>query len=112
MALAGLTTEQARLALAEHGRNQLPSRDHKTRWQLVLGLFREPMLVLLLVAAGLYTAFGDLGEAIALAISVVAIVAITLVQERRTERALDALRELSSPHARVLRDGAWQRIDS
>lgn len=112
MALAGLTTEQARLALAEHGRNQLPSRDHKTRWQLVLGLFREPMLVLLLVAAGLYTAFGDLGEAIALAISVVAIVAITLVQERRTERALDALRELSSPHARVLRDGAWQRIDA
>ncbi|MEP6860365.1 MAG: cation-translocating P-type ATPase [Deltaproteobacteria bacterium] len=110
--LSGLTTETARRRLAEVGPNELPSHDRRTRWQLVLGIVREPMLLLLLVATGLYVAFGDLAEAAALGVSVLVIVAITLVQERRTERALDALRELASPRARVLRDGAWREIDA
>jgi Ca2+-transporting ATPase len=80
--------------------------------QQIAGLAREPMLLLLLAATGLYVAFGDLAEAIALAVSVVFIVIITLLQERRTERALDALRELASPHARVLRDGEWASLDA
>ena len=70
------------------------------------------MLLLLLIATGIYVAFGDLAEAGALGVSVFAIIGITLIQERRTERALDALRELASPHARVLRDGAWSEIDA
>jgi Ca2+-transporting ATPase len=70
------------------------------------------MLLLLLVATGIYAAFGDLAEAGALGVSVLAIIGITLLQERRTERALEALRELASPHARVLRDGVWRDLDT
>lgn len=70
------------------------------------------MLVLLLVATSLYVALGDIAEAAALGCSVLIIVAITLLQERRTERALDALRELASPRARVLRDGQWFDVDA
>src|SRR6185436_4103836 len=92
--MTGLTSEVARRCLAEVGKNELPSRDRRTRWQLVIGVVREPMLLLLLCA------------------SVIAIIAITLLQERRSERALDALRELASPHARVLRDGAWRDLDA
>jgi P-type Ca2+ transporter type 2C len=108
----GLSSDLARRRLADVGRNELPSHDRRTRRQLVWNVVREPMLILLLIATGLYVAFGDLAEAAALGVSVLAIVAITVVQERRTERALDALRELASPHARVLRDGAWRSLDA
>lgn len=108
---SGLTTAVARTRLAEVGRNEVPSHDRRTGLQLIGEVLREPMLILLLVATGLYVAFGDRAEAAALGVSVLAIIAITFIQEHRTERALDALRELASPHARVLRDGAWQDID-
>jgi len=109
---SGLTTALARQRLAEVGPNELPGADRRTRWQLVFDVVREPMLLLLLVATGLYVVFGDVAEAAALGVSVLVIIAITLVQERRTERALDALRELASPRARALRDGAWSDLNA
>jgi len=109
--LTGLTSTLARARLAEVGRNELPSQDRRTGIQLVGSVLREPMLLLLLLATALYWIFGDLAEAAALGVSVLAIIAITLVQERRSERALDALRELASPRCRVLRDGNWRELD-
>jgi Ca2+-transporting ATPase len=88
----------------------MPQADRRTRWQLVFDVIREPMLLLLLVATALYVTFGDLAEAGALGVSVLVIISITLVQERRTERALYALREMASPRARVLRDGEWRNV--
>jgi len=111
MTLTGLTTTDAQKRAVLVGRNELPSAEHRTHWQIVGAVLREPMLLLLLVATGLYVAFGDITEAGALGVSVLAIVTITLLQERRSERALDALRELASPHCRVLRDGAWSELD-
>ena len=108
----GLSSAVARTRLAEVGRNELPSHDRRTRIQMIVGVFREPMLLLLLLATGLYVVFGDVAEAATLGASVLAIVAITLLQERRSERALDALRELASPRCRVLRDGVWQDLDA
>ncbi|MGE0395309.1 MAG: cation-translocating P-type ATPase [Kofleriaceae bacterium] len=108
----GLTSEVASELLAEVGPNELPSHDRRSLARVIGGIAREPMLLLLAVATGLYIAFGDLAEAIALGLSVVIIVAITVFQERRTERALDALRELASPRAKVLRDGEWRDIDA
>lgn len=108
----GLTSAEAARALAKHGRNELPSKEHRGIGRVVLGVIREPMLLMLVVAMGLYVAFGDLAEAGALVVSVIAIVVITVFQERRTERALDALRELATPRVRVLRDGAWSTIDA
>jgi Ca2+-transporting ATPase len=73
-------------------------------------VLREPMFLLLIAAAGIYVALGDLGEAAVLAASVVAMIGITVVQERKAERALEALRDLSSPRALVIRDGEKRRI--
>ena len=77
---------------------------------IVLHVLGEPMFLLLIGAAAIYVVLGDLREAMVLAVSVVVIIAITVVQERRAERALEALRDLSSPRALVIRDGERRRI--
>jgi len=71
---------------------------------------REPMFLLLVAASTVYLVLGDVREALVLAASIVVVMAITVLQERKAERALEALRELSSPRALVLRDGEPQRI--
>ena len=76
----------------------------------MLEVLREPMFLLLIAAAAVYVVLGDAGEALVLAASVAVIIAITVTQERRAEHALEALRELSSPRALVVRDGERQRI--
>ena len=102
----GLTAAEAARRLAADGPNALPTSERRTALRLALDVVREPMFVLLLAAGGLYVAFGDVQEALTLLGFVVIVMAITIVQEGRTERALDALRDLSSPRAQVLRDGA------
>ncbi|HEY5920281.1 MAG TPA: cation-translocating P-type ATPase [Kofleriaceae bacterium] len=109
--IGGLTTAEAARRLSE-GRNELPSPDRRSAIGHLGGVLREPMVLLLLIASALYVMFGDVAEAAALGVSVLAIIVITIAQERRTERALDALRELASPHAQVLRDGRWLDIDA
>jgi Ca2+-transporting ATPase len=106
----GLGSAEASARLAADGPNALPRATTHGVAALALSVLREPMFVLLLMAAGIYLALGDLGDALVLAASIVAILAITVVQERRTQRALEALGELSSPHALVLRDGVEKRI--
>lgn len=108
----GLTSEVAQRRLAEVGPNALPERDRRSLARVVVGIAREPMLLLLAAATSLYIVFGDLAEAAALGGSVLVIITITVFQERRTERALDALRELASPRSRVLRDGQWRDLDA
>jgi Ca2+-transporting ATPase len=76
----------------------------------VLQLAREPMLLLLVATSAIYLVIGDLHEALVLAASILVVIAITVLQERKAERALEALRDLSSPRALVLRDGRPQRI--
>ena len=64
----------------------------------------------LLAAAGLYLLLGDLQESLSLALMVLVVIGLTLYQEGRTERAIQALRDLSSPRARVIRDGQAQTV--
>jgi Ca2+-transporting ATPase len=78
--------------------------------RLALEVLREPMLLLLCAAAAVYLVIGDLAEALILSASVVVVIAISVGQRARTERALEALRDLSSPRARVVRDSAQARI--
>ncbi|MFN0250055.1 MAG: cation-translocating P-type ATPase [Kofleriaceae bacterium] len=108
----GLTSEVARARLRQVGLNALPSRDRRSLFRVIASVAREPMLLLLAVATALYLGLGDRIEASALGASVLVIITITVLQERRTERALDALRELASPRAKVLRDGSWHDIDT
>ena len=109
-ATTGLTTAQARARLAAEGPNTLPVSRRDTFAAIVLEVAREPMFLLLIAAAAIYLVLGDLREALVLAASVVVVGAITAAQRRKTERALEALRDLASPRASVLRDGGAMRI--
>src|SRR5678815_2843360 len=106
----GLATSDARKLLAEVGPNALGVDGQAAWWRTLLGVVREPMVLMLLVCAGVYVVFGDITEALILGASVVLVVVISLVQEGRTERALQALRDLSSPVASVRRDGRAVRV--
>ena len=105
--MQGLTSEEAAARLRRDGPNTLPQAGRRQGLDIVLSVLREPML-LLLIAAGVYVLLGDAQEAAALAASVLLVIGITVYQEFKSERALQALRELGSPRARVLRDGEPQ----
>ncbi|MBI3382441.1 MAG: cation-translocating P-type ATPase [Aquabacterium sp.] len=108
--LTGLSEAQAAERLHQHGPNELPQAARRTGWRIAAELLREPMLQLLAAAGGIYLVLGDVGEACMLLAFVVLSMLISLVQESRTERVLEALRDLSSPRALVLRGGERKRI--
>ena len=101
----GLSSSEAAARLARDGPNLLPQPEQRAWWAIILNILREPMLLLLVSATAVYLLLGDPGEAAVLGASVVIVIALTAYQEQKSERALQALRELSSPRARVLRDG-------
>ncbi len=107
---AGLSAAQAAQRLAEDGANALPGGQRRSLLSIAAETVREPMFLLLLAAGTLYLVFGDLREGLTLFGFVVVTVALTLYQEGRTERAIEALRDLTSPRALVIRDGQPQRI--
>jgi Ca2+-transporting ATPase len=108
--LHGLSTAEAQARLAREGPNELPRGDRRTLWRIVFEVLREPMLALLLAAGAIYLALGNREEAIILLVFASLSVVITVVQEARTERVLEALRDLASPRALVIRDGVQKRI--
>ena len=107
---AGLTAAEAAARLAHEGPNELPAARPRGLRDVVRDVVREPMFMLLGAAAGIYLLIGDVHEAMVLLASVFVVMAITIYQERKSERALEALRDLSSPRALVMRDGAALRI--
>ncbi len=107
---AGLSAAEAARRLAAEGPNALPADGPKSGAAIALGVLREPMFALLVATALVYLLLGDLHEAIVLAASIVVVIVIAVVQERKAERALEALRDLSSPRALVRRDGEVRRI--
>ena len=111
-ARTGLSGDEARRRLGADGPNSLPSQGRHSLPAIIWEVVREPMFLLLVAAGVLYLVMGSLGDAAMLLGFVFAVMGITIVQERRTERALDALRDLASPRALVLRDGQQQRISA
>jgi Ca2+-transporting ATPase len=106
----GLTRQEATRRLAADGPNDLPRPPQRTTWRIAYEVAREPMFQLLAAAAAIYLVLGDVSEAAVLLAFVAVTVAITLVQERRTERVLEALHDMTSPRALVWRDGRRERL--
>lgn len=106
----GLSAAEAARRLRADGPNLLPGGQRRSLWTMARETLREPMFLLLLGAASLYLLIGDLQEGLTLLGAVLASLALTLYQEGKTERAVEALRDLSSPRALVLRDGVPQRV--
>ena len=110
VANAGLSLAEAARRLASEGPNALPGSHRRTLLSIALETVREPMFLLLLAAGTLYLVFGDLQEGLTLFGFVLVTLGLTLYQEGKTERAIEALRDLTSPRALVIRDGQPQRI--
>ena len=106
----GLPENEAAARLKAEGPNTLPQADRRTLIRIILEILREPMFALLLGAAVIYLLLGDLKEAIVLGLFACTSVFIAVIQESRTERVLESLRDLTSPRALVIRDGAEKRI--
>ena len=108
--IQGLTEQEVLEHLAQDGYNELPSAQKRTFFHIILDVVKEPMFILLILCGLLYLVLGDLQEALMLMGFVFVIMGIELYQEQKTERALEALRDLSSPRALVIRDGEQRRI--
>ncbi len=108
--LPGLTQVEAARRLEADGFNEIPAQNRRSALAMVAGVLREPMLLLLLATGAIYLALGTLGEALMLLVGVFLVIAIELYQEHKTERALEALRDLTSPRALVIRDAQPWRI--
>jgi len=106
----GLPENEAAARLKAEGPNTLPQADRRTLIRIILEILREPMFALLLGAAVIYLLLGDLKEAIVLGLFACTSVFIAVIQESRTERVLESLRDLTSPRALVIRDGIEKRI--
>ncbi len=102
----GLSSAEARVRLEQEGYNELPSTRQRSTFAIAVEVAREPMFLLLIVSVAIYLGLGDLREALVLSLSLFVIFGITIFQERKTERALEALRDLSSPR------GARRYFDS
>ena len=109
-ATEGLSAEEADRRLRAEGPNELPSAKPRTWLEIAVEVVREPMLLLLLAAGSVNFLLGEPTDGAILLSFVVVVMAITFYQERKTERSIEALRDLSSPRALVIRDGAQCRI--
>jgi Ca2+-transporting ATPase len=106
----GLSTEEAVRRQTQYGLNQLEEAPGITFWQMLYEQFNNFVVILLIVAALISAALGDLEEAAAIMAIVVLNATLGVVQERRAEQALAALKKLAAPEAHVLRDGRRQTV--
>jgi P-type Ca2+ transporter type 2C len=106
----GISETEALRRLERDGANVLAQAGVRTPLRIVLEVLREPMLALLIGGGLVYLALGSVGDAAILLVFACLSVLITVVQETRTERVLEALRDLSSPRALVVREGVRRRI--
>ncbi|GFO61545.1 ATPase [Geomonas silvestris] len=107
---AGLTGAEAARRLAAHGPNLLSSSQRISPWRILLEQFKNVLIIILLLAAGLSIFLGHAVESAAIAVIVAFAALLGFFQEYRAERALEALREMAAPTARVLRDGEDREI--
>ena len=116
---AGLSSQEAQQRLGQYGENKLAEKKKKTNLQRFLEQFKDAMIIILLLAAAVsfvVACFGhdpmEFFEPLLILLIVVLNAVLGMVQEAKAEKALDALKNMSAPHARVLRDGKEQVIDA
>lgn len=106
----GLSEAEVFERLKIHGYNELPSAKPKNIWRIAMEVMKEPMFILLISCGLLYIIIGDYKEGSILLSTISIIIIITFYQYQKTEKALEALKKLSSPRVLVIRDGKEIRI--
>jgi len=107
---SGLSSVEAAERLKSHGYNELMAGKRRSVFRIAFEVVREPMFALLIAGGTVYLILGDLMEAVLLLGFASLSIVITIVQESRSERVLEALRNLASPRAMVIRDGGRVQI--
>ena len=111
-AYGGLTTGEAQTLQEKFGKNELTGNKKESFFIKVLHIICEPMFLLLLVAAVIYFFLGEPRDGAVMLIFVVGIIGIDVIQEWKTDKTLNALKDLSAPHITVIRDGEEKTIAS
>lgn len=101
----GISVERAEERLKEHGYNELRERDKASVWELFLEAFKDPLVIILLLAAVVQIFMGEFAESVIIFIVLVLNAVLGVVQTKKAEGSLAALRELSAPNAKVIRGG-------
>jgi Ca2+-transporting ATPase len=110
--LKGLTEAQVKENLEKYGFNELPSEKKRSIFFILVKVLKEPMLLLLLASGLIYLLLGDIKDSLILLSFIFLMIGMTFYQERKTQRALESLKDLASPMAYVLRNGLRERIKS
>jgi Ca2+-transporting ATPase len=106
----GLSAAEAAGRLARFGPNELLERDRKPTWRLFVEQFTNTMIIVLMIAALVTALIGELKDTVVIMAIVILNGVIGFIQEFRAERAMAALKQMTSPSARVLRDGEVELI--
>ena len=108
--LEGLTSEQAKKLQEQFGKNELATVKKQSFISKVIHIVLEPMFLLLIVASIIYFILGEPRDGVIMLIFVIGIISIEIIQEWKTDKTLNALKDLSAPHVIVIRDGKEQTI--
>lgn len=110
--IQGLTSEQVRIAREKYGLNKLAYKKGNTVLDTLKRIGKDPMIILLFVAASIYFISGQTGDGIFLSVAIVFQTSISLYQYSRSKNALEKLKDLSQPHCKVIRNGRVEEIKS
>ncbi len=108
----GLTNEEVKIAQEKHGKNLLISEKKENFLFKILDVLKEPMFLLLLFAASIYFILGEPRDGTIMLIFVIGVIGIDVIQEWKTDKTLKALKDLSAPHIKVIRNGSEITIKS
>jgi len=108
----GLTNEEVKALQLKYGKNELTSQKKESFVKKVLHIISEPMFLLLMIAAVIYFILGEPRDGMIMLIFVIGIISIDVIQEWKTDKTLNALKDLSAPHINVLRDSKETQIAS
>lgn len=108
----GLSSSQAKEHQEKYGLNELKQEESKSTLQMFLDNFKDPMVIILLIVAGIQIALGEVFESAVILAIVILSAVITVIQEKKAAESLESLRNLSSPSATVIRDGKQQSIEA
>ncbi|MEO4054443.1 cation-translocating P-type ATPase [Solibacillus sp. CAU 1738] len=106
----GLSNEEVQLRLERDGYNEIEDQAKVSTWKLFLETFKDPMVIVLLVAAGVQILLGEVVESVIIFIVILVNSVISVVQTRKAESSLEALRDMSAPSAKVIRNGTKQTV--
>src|SRR3954453_9246139 len=106
----GLTQEQVTSRLERDGYNEIKDKEKVPTWKLFLETFKDPMVIVLLIAAAVQVILGEVVESLIILLVIILNAVISVVQTKKAEGSLEALKNMSAPSAKVIRNGTKQII--